>query len=137
MMENLIEIYTFQDGSTQIEVQFEGDTFWLNLNQISSLFDRDKSVISRHLSNIYKEGELDQISTVAKNATVQIEADRQVKREIEFYNLDAILSVGYRVNSKRGTQFRQWATKRLKDYLIEGVAINEKRLEQKNKARFW
>jgi hypothetical protein len=89
-------------------------------------------VISRHLSNIYKEGELDQISTVAKNATVQIEADRQVKREIEFYNLDAILSVGYRVNSKRGTQFRQWATKRLKDYLIEGVAINEKRLEQKN-----
>jgi death-on-curing family protein len=133
MMENLIEIYTSQDGSTQIEVQFEGDTFWLNLNQISSLFDRDKSVISRHLSNIYKEGELDQISTVAKNATVQIEADRQVKREIEFYNLDAILSVGYRVNSKRGTQFRQWATKRLKDYLIEGVAINEKRLEQKNK----
>jgi hypothetical protein len=137
MMENQIEIYTSQDGSTQIEVQFEGDTFWLNLNQISSLFDRDKSVISRHLSNIYKEGELDQISTVAKNATVQIEADRQVKREIEFYNLDAILSVGYRVNSKRGTQFRQWATKRLKDYLIEGVAINEKRLEQKNKARFW
>jgi death-on-curing family protein len=133
MMENQIEIYTSQDGSTQIEVQFEGDTFWLNLNQISSLFDRDKSVISRHLSNIYKEGELDQISTVAKNATVQIEADRQVKREIEFYNLDAILSVGYRVNSKRGTQFRQWATKRLKDYLIEGVAINEKRLEQKNK----
>jgi hypothetical protein len=137
MMENQIEIYTSQDGSTQIEVQFKGDTFWLNLNQISSLFDRDKSVISRHLSNIYKEGELDQISTVAKNATVQIEADRQVKREIEFYNLDAILSVGYRVNSKRGTQFRQWATKRLKDYLIEGVAINEKRLEQKNKARFW
>jgi death-on-curing family protein len=132
-MENQIEIYTSQDGSTQIEVQFKGDTFWLNLNQISSLFDRDKSVISRHLSNIYKEGELDQISTVAKNATVQIEADRQVKREIEFYNLDAILSVGYRVNSKRGTQFRQWATKRLKDYLIEGVAINEKRLEQKNK----
>jgi death-on-curing family protein len=132
-MENQIEIYTSQDGSTQIEVQFEGDTFWLNLNQISSLFDRDKSLISSHLSNIYKEGELDQISTVAKNATVQIEADRQVKREIEFYNLDAILSVGYRVNSKRGTQFRQWATKRLKDYLIEGVAINEKRLEQKNK----
>ncbi|MEY3323506.1 MAG: hypothetical protein RLZZ417_3089 [Bacteroidota bacterium] len=136
-MENQIEIYTSQDGSTQIEVQFEGDTFWLNLNQISSLFDRDKSVISSHLSNIYEEGELDQISTVAKNATVQIEADRQVKREIEFYNLDAILSVGYRVNSKRGTQFRQWATNRLKDYLIEGVAINEKRLEQKNKARFW
>ena len=133
MMENQIEIYTSPDGSTQIEVQFEGDTFWLNLNQISSLFEKDKSVISRHLSNIYKEGELVRNSTVAKNATVQIEADREVKREIEYYNLDAILSVGYRVNSKRGTQFRQWATKRLKDYLIEGIAINEKRLAQKNK----
>ena len=132
-MEHQIEIYTSPDGSTQIEVQFEGDTFWLNLNQISSLFEKDKSVISRHLSNIYKEGELVRNSTVAKNATVQIEADREVKREIEYYNLDAILSVGYRVNSKRGTQFRQWATKRLKDYLIEGIAINEKRLAQKNK----
>jgi prophage maintenance system killer protein len=133
MMENQIEIYTSPDGSTQVEVQFEGDTFWLNLNQMSSLFEKDKSVISRHLSNIYKEGELVRNSTVAKNATVQIEADREVKREIEYYNLDAILSVGYRVNSKRGTQFRQWATKQLKNYLIEGVAINEKRLTQKNK----
>ena len=110
-MEHQIEIYTSPDGSTQIEVQFEGDTFWLNLNQMSSLFEKDKSVISRHLSNIYKEGEIVRNSTVAKNATVQIEADREVKREIEYYNLDAILSVGYRVNSKRGTQFRQWATK--------------------------
>ena len=132
-MENQIEIYTSPDGITQIEVQFEGETFWLNLNQISRLFEKDKSVISRHLRNIYKEGELDRDSTVAKNATVQIEADREVKREIEFYNLDAILSVGYRVNSRQGTQFRQWATKRLKDYLIEGVAINENRLAQKNK----
>lgn len=132
-MENKIEIYTSPDGSTQIEVQFEGETFWLSLNQISELFGKDKSVISRHLKNIYKEGELDRKATVAKNATVQLEAGRLVKREIEFYNLDAIISVGYRVNSKRGTQFRQWATKRLKDYLIEGVAINEKRLHQKNK----
>jgi hypothetical protein len=132
-MENKIEIYTSPDGSTQIEVQFEGDTFWLNLNQISALFEKDKSVISRHLKNIYQEGELIRESTVAKNATVQSEAGRTVKREIEFFNLDAILSVGYRVNSKRGTQFRQWATKRLKDYLIEGVVINEKRLKQKDK----
>ena len=132
-MENKIEIYASADGLTQLEVQFEGETFWLNLNQISSLFEKDKSVISRHLNNIYNEGELDRNSTVAKNATVQIEAKREVKREIDYYNLDAILSVGYRVNSKRGTQFRQWATKRLKDYLIEGIAINEKRLEQKNK----
>ncbi len=128
-----IEIYTSLDGSTQIEVQFEGDTFWLNLNQISALFERDKSVISRHLKNIYQEGELDRESTVAKNATVQLEAGRPIKREIESFNLDAIISVGYRVNSIRGTQFRQWATKRLKDYLVEGVVINEKRLEQKNK----
>lgn len=132
-MEHQIEIYTSPDGSAQIEVQFVGDTFWLNLNQISNLFEKDKSVISRHLGNIFREGELDRHSTVAKNATVQMEADREVKREIEYYNLDAILSVGYRVNSKRGTQFRQWATKRLKDYLMEGVAINEKRLAQKNK----
>jgi len=129
-MENQIEIYTSQDGSTQIEVQFEGDTFWLNLNQISSLFDRDKSVISRHLSTIFASGELIRDSVVAKNATT---AKDGKSYSVEFYNLDAILSVGYRVNSKRGTQFRQWATKRLKDYLIEGVAINEKRLEQKNK----
>ena len=129
-MKNQIEIYTSQDGSTQIEVQFEGDTFWLNLNQISSLFDRDKSVISRHLSTIFTSGELIRDSVVAKNATT---AKDGKSYSVEFYNLDAILSVGYRVNSKRGTQFRQWATKRLKDYLIEGVAINEKRLEQKNK----
>ena len=130
MMENQIEIYTSQDGSTQIEVQFEGDTFWLNLNQISSLFDRDKSVISRHLSTIFTSGELIRDSVVAKNATT---AKDGKSYSVEFYNLDAILSVGYRVNSIRGTQFRQWATKRLKDYLTEGVAINEKRLEQKNK----
>jgi death-on-curing family protein len=130
MMEYRIEIFTSPDGSTQIEVQFEGDTFWLNLNQIASLFDRDKSVVSRHLRNIYKEGELERNSTVAKNATTAQDGKTYA---VEYYNLDAILSVGYRVNSKRGTQFRQWATKRLKDYLIEGVAINEQRLAQKNK----
>ena len=129
-MEYRIEIFTSPDGSTQIEVQFEGDTFWLNLNQIASLFDRDKSVVSRHLRNIYKEGELERNSTVAKNATTAQDGKTYA---VEYYNLDAILSVGYRVNSKRGTQFRQWATKRLKDYLIEGVAINEQRLAQKNK----
>lgn len=128
MMGNLIEIYKTPDDNIQIEVKLEGETFWLSLNQIAMLFEKDNSVISRHLNNIYKEGELDRVSTVAKNATVQIEGERSVSRNIEFYNLDAIISVGYRVNSKRGTQFRQWATKRLKEYLIEGVAINEKRL---------
>lgn len=130
MINNQIEIYTSPDGSTQIEVQFEGDTFWLNLNQISSLFEKDKSVISRHLKNIFTSGELVRDSVVAKNATTALDGKTYA---VEYYNLDAILSVGYRVNSKRGTQFRQWATKRLKDYLVEGVAINEKRLEQKNK----
>jgi death-on-curing family protein len=129
-MENKIEIYTSPDGITQIEVQFKGDTFWLHLNQISSLFEKDKSVISRHLKNIFTSGELDRVGVVAKNATTA--ADGKTYK-VEYYNLDAIISVGYRVNSKRGTQFRQWATKRLKDYLIEGVALNEKRLDQKNK----
>lgn len=130
MMEHQIEIYTSPDGSTQIEVHFEGDTFWLNLNQISSLFEKDKSVISRHLKNIFTSGELIRDSVVAKNATTAPDGKTYA---VEYYNLDAILSVGYRVNSKRGTQFRQWATKRLKDYLIEGAVINEKRLAQKNK----
>ena len=130
MKEHQIEIYTSPDGITQIEVQFEGDTFWLNLNQISSLFEKDKSVISRHLKNVFTSGELIRDSVVAKNATTASDGKTYV---VDYYNLDAIISVGYRVNSKRGTQFRQWATKRLKDYLIEGVAINEKRLEQKNK----
>ncbi|MFN9381680.1 MAG: RhuM family protein [Bacteroidota bacterium] len=130
MMEHQIEIYTSPDGSTQVEVQFEGDTFWLNLNQISSLFEKDKSVISRHLKNVFTSGELIRDSVVAKNATTAQDGKTYA---VEYYNLDAILSVGYRVNSKRGTQFRQWATKRLKDYLIEGIAINEKRLIQKNK----
>lgn len=105
-----IVIYQTPDHQTQVEVRFEGETFWLTLNQIAQLFERDKSVISRHLRNIFKDGELDPEATVAKNATVQLEAGRKVKREMEYYNLDAILSVGYRVNSKRGAQFRQWAT---------------------------
>ena len=130
MMEHRIELFTLPDGSTQIEVQFEGDTFWLNLNQIANLFEKDKSVISRHLKNVFTSNELIRDSVVAKNATTAQDGKTYA---VEFYNLDAILSVGYRVNSKRGTQFRQWATKRLKDYLIEGVAINEERLSQKNK----
>lgn len=130
-MKNQIEIYQAKDGQTEIEVIFEDESFWLSLQQISELFERDKSVISRHINNIYKEGELDRIATVAKNATVQIEGKRKVEREIEFYNLDVIISVGYRVNSKQGTQFRQWATQRLKDYLVQGYVINEKRLAQK------
>lgn len=126
-----IVIYQSENNQIEVSVQFEKETVWLSLNQIALLFDRDKSVISRHLRNIYNEGELDMEATVAKNATVQIEAGRSVKRDIEFYNLDAILSVGYRVNSKQGTQFRQWANQVIKDYLVQGYALNEKRLQQK------
>ena len=127
---NDVEIYTAKDGKAQIAVRFENETVWLSLNQLAQLFGRDKSVISRHLKRIFEDRELSRKSVVAKNATT---AKDGKSYSVEFYNLDAILSVGYRVNSIRGTQFRQWATKRLKDYLMEGVAINEKRLAQKNK----
>jgi death-on-curing family protein len=128
---NQVEIYQTKDK--QIEVKFEGDSVWLSLNQLSELFEKHKSVISRHLKNIFISKELSRNSTVAKNATVQKESGREVVRNIEYYNLDAIISVGYRVNSKRGTEFRQWATKRLKDHLIKGYTINEKRIKQNEK----
>ena len=120
-MKKQIEIYTSPDGNTQIDVSFEGETFWLNLNQISALFKKDKSVISRHLKNIFSSGELSRDAVVAKNATTATDGKSYI---IEYFNLDVILSVGYRVNSKRGTQFRQWATQRLKNYLIVVYAIN-------------
>jgi len=125
-MKNEIILYQSGDIAEHIEVRLDEDTVWLTLNQIAQLFNRDKSVISRHLSNIYKEGELSQKATVAKKATVQIEAGRKVNREIDYYNLDAIISVGYRVNSKQGTQFRIWATNVLRDYLLKGYALNQR-----------
>jgi death-on-curing family protein len=125
-----IEIYRSADNETLVEVTFEKESAWLSLNQIADLFGRDKSVISRHLKNIYAEMELTSDATVAKNATVQMEAGREVLRKIVYYNLDVILSVGYRVSSKKGTQFRQWATQRLNDYLVKGYSINQKRLDQ-------
>lgn len=125
-MKNEIVLYQPDELSEHIEVILDNDTVWLSLNQMAQLFNRDKSVISRHLKNIYKDGELSQESTVAKNATVQMEAGRKVKREIEYFNLDAIISVGYRVNSKQGTRFRIWATQVLKDYLLKGYALNQR-----------
>lgn len=124
---NEIVIYQGDDNNVQIEVQFDRETFWLSLNQISALFERDKSLISRHLKNIFKENELDRNSVVAKNATTA--SDGKIY-EVEYFNLDAILSVGYRINSKRGTQFRQWATQKLKDVLVKGYALNQKRLDE-------
>ena len=125
-------IYQMPDGRSAVDVVLEQDTLWLSLQQIADLFERDKSVISRHLKNIYESNELVREATVAKNATVQVEGARRVQRVVDFYNLDVILSVGYRVNSKQGTQFRIWANQVLKDYLIKGYALNEKRLEQQS-----
>ena len=132
MNKSQIEIYKIENGKTEISVNLDGDTVWLNLNQLTELFQRDKSVISRHINNIFKEEELDKTSTVAKFATVQIEGGRNTERQIEYFNLDVIISVGYRVKSKRGTDFRIWANKILKDYLIKGYSINEKRLLKQN-----
>jgi prophage maintenance system killer protein len=128
--EKIIEIYKSKDGKIYVEVDLKKDTIWLNLNQMSILFERDKSVISRHLKNIYQSNELDEKSTVAFFATVQTEGKRRIERNIQYYNLDAIISLGYRVNSKIGTQFRIWATKILKQNIVKGYTINEKRLHQ-------
>ena len=122
-----IVVYVAPDGSVQVDVRLDKETVWLSLNQIATLFGRDKSVISRHLRNVFSTGELQREGTVAKNATVQTEGDREVVRHIEFFNLDAILSVGYRVNSKRGTQFRIWATRTLREHLVRGYTLNQQR----------
>jgi prophage maintenance system killer protein len=126
-----VALYRAADGAETLEVRLERESVWLTLNQMAELFERDKSVISRHLSRVFASGELEREATVAKNATVQIEAGRSVERSIEYFNLDAILSVGYRVNSRRGTQFRIWATRTLRDYLVQGYTLNERRLRER------
>jgi len=125
---NNIVIYQAKNGAIELRGDFKKETVWATLEQIALVFGRDRSVISRHLSNIYKEKELEEKSTVAKNATVQTEGSRVVKRFIEYYNLDAIISVGYRVNSKTATQFRQWATKTLRKHITKGYTINRKQI---------
>ena len=122
------EIIIFENQNVKLEVNMKDETVWLSLDQMAELFERDKSVISRHISNIFKE-ELDKDSTVAKFATVQNEGGRTIRRNIEYYNLDVVISVGYRVKSKNGTKFRQWANKILKDYMLKGYAVNQRRLE--------
>ena len=125
MMNNSIEIYSSQDGSIQLNVKLENDTVWLTQSQMAELFGVDRTSIVRHIRNIYKSEELDQNSTCAKNAQVRTEGNRSILREIPYYNLDMIISVGYRVNSKNATSFRRWATSVLKQYLIKGYAINQ------------
>lgn len=125
MKKGEIIIYQTPDGNTQLDVKLDNETVWLDQYQMAELFKTDRTSIVRHINNIYKTKELDKDSTCAKIAQVQIEGNREVKRQISYYNLDAIISVGYRVNSKRGTQFRIWANSVLKEYLIKGYAINQ------------
>ena len=132
MNKSNIEIYTTENGKTEIQVQFDEDTVWLNQYQLEELFETNRTSITKHISNIYKSEELEKKSTCAIFAQVQKEGNRQITRKINFYNLDLIIAVGYRVNSKRGTQFRIWANQILKDFLIKGFSINEKRLTQQN-----
>jgi len=127
-MENQIEIYQSQDGQTQIEVKFGEETIWLDAHSLAEIFSVQRPAVVKHINNIYKSGELDPAATCS--ILEQVAADGK-KRKMHLYNLDVIISVGYRVNSTKATQFRQWATQRLKDYLIQGYAINEKRLNQK------
>jgi len=127
-----IKIYQSENGQTEVHVKFENETVWLSQKQMAFLFDKDVDTISLHLKNIYKSAELEEFATTEDSSLVQIEGKRKVTRKIKLYNLDAIISVGYRVNSKRGIQFRIWANKILKEYLIKGFSINEKRLTQQN-----
>ncbi len=134
---NEIIIYTTDDGITKVETTFDGDTVWLSLDQMAELFQRDKSTISRHIKNVFSEGELQQSATVANFATVQNEGDRRVERQITYYNLDVIISVGYRVKSIRGTQFRIWASSILKEYMRKGFAMDDERLKGNGGGTYW
>lgn len=122
---NSIEIYRSKDGTVQLNVKLENESVWLTQSQIAELFGVDRTSIVRHIRNIYKSEELDESSTCAKSAQVRMEGQRQIVREIPLYNLDVIISVGYRVNSKNATSFRRWATSVLKQYIIKGYAINQ------------
>ena len=125
-----ILLYQTPDGESRIEVRLQGETVWLSLDQMAELFQRNKSTISRHIKNVFEEGELQPDTTVAFFATVQMEGKRKVERDIAYYNLDMIISVGYRVHSYRGVQFRMWATKVLKEYIVKGFVLNDDLLKR-------
>lgn len=136
-MENEIIIYQTQDGQTKIDVRIENETVWLTQNQMAELFQTTKQNISLHIKNIFEEGELTEDSTVKDYLTVQNEGNRKVSRNVTHYNLDVIISVGYRVKSLRGTQFRMWATQVLKEYLKKGFALNDDLLKQAGGGGYW
>ncbi len=130
-MDNQIQIYQSEDGQVSLQVSLENETVWLNQSQMAMLFDTSMDNISLHLRNIYSDGELDENLTTEDFSVVRQEGKRQVKRTLKHYNLDAIISVGYRISSKRATQFRQWATNVLKQFLVQGYALNHRRLQEK------
>lgn len=132
-----IILFQTQGGETKIEVRLANESVWLTADQMAELFQRNKSTISRHIKNIYESAELEQNRTVAFFATVQNEGDRKVERNIAYYNLDMIISVGYRVNSHRGVQFRQWATQVLKEYMIKGFALNDDLLKNAGQGNYF
>lgn len=132
-----IILFQTQSGETKIEVRLSNETVWLTADQMAELFQRNKSTISRHIKNIYEDGELEQNRTVAFFTTVQNEGERTVERNIAFYNLDMIISVGYRVNSHRGVQFRQWATQVLKEYMIKGFVLNDDLLKNAGQGNYF
>ncbi len=127
-------LYQAPDGRVELQVRLEKDSIWLNQRQMAMLFDRDTDTIGLHLRNIFSDGELDEAATTEESSVVQMEGDRRVRRSVRFYNLDAIISVGYRINSKRGTQFRIWATRVLRDHILRGYTVNETRLRDLNQA---
>ncbi len=128
-MNSELIIYQNPDGNIKIDVRLESETVWLTQSQLCELFQKSKATISEHIKNVFEEGELEAGSTVRKFRTVQKEGSREVEREIEYYNLDVIISVGYRVKSQQGTQFRIWATQRLKEYIIKGFTLNDDRFK--------
>ena len=136
-MDNNIIIFKTEDEQIKVDVRFYDESVWLTIDQMADLFERDKSTISRHIKNVYSDKELLPEATVAKFATVQIEGDREVERNLDYYNLDVIISVGYRVKSLRGTQFRQWATKRLNEYIRKGFTIDDERLKNLGGGGYW
>ncbi|MBW7959908.1 virulence RhuM family protein [Patescibacteria group bacterium] len=132
-----IIIYKTEDGQTKIDVRFEGDTVWLTQNALAELFQTTKNNISQHVKNIFEEGEIDKSATVKKFLTVQKEGARKVSRSIEYYNLDLIISVGYRVKSSIATSFRQWATLRLREYIVKGFTLDDERLKGSGGGNYW
>ncbi len=132
-----IIIYKTSDGQTKIDVRFDGETVWLTQNAIADLFQTTKNNISQHIKNIFSENELEHDSTVKKYLTVQTEGDRQVNRELEYYNLDLIISVGYRITSRIATAFRKWATNHLREYIVKGFTIDSDRLKNLGGGNYW